>query len=132
LVRLESSSTQAYYGGKPEATLRYFVAAFRPAVDLLPLILLSADAAPPDLPVPFLVEASGAGRGCALRQLERRSEEQVSTEMIRVTVEIREGGFSRRVQITAPYIERAPKIAGDGVPGRRVRLLRLATARLRA
>ena len=88
-----------------------------------PLIVLSADAAPPDLPVPFLVEASGAGRGCALRQPEERSEEQGNTEMISVTVEIREGAVSRRAQITAPSIERALKIAGVGMPSPRVRLV---------
>jgi hypothetical protein len=43
--------------------------------------------------------------------------------MIRVSVEIREGVFTRRVRITAPSIERALRMAGDGKPARRVRLL---------
>ncbi len=43
--------------------------------------------------------------------------------MISVTVEMREGAVTRRVQITAPSIERAMKMAGYGKPGRRVRLL---------
>ena len=43
--------------------------------------------------------------------------------MICVTVEMREGAVTRRVQITAPSIERAMKMAGYGKPGRRVRLL---------
>ena len=43
--------------------------------------------------------------------------------MIRVSVEIREGVFSRRVRITAPSIELALKLAGEGKPGRGVRLL---------
>ena len=43
--------------------------------------------------------------------------------MIRVTVEIREGALTYRVRVTAPSIERAIKITGDGKPGRRVRLV---------
>jgi hypothetical protein len=43
--------------------------------------------------------------------------------MIRVTIEMREGAATRRVQISASSIERALKIAGEGRPGRRVRLL---------
>jgi len=43
--------------------------------------------------------------------------------MICVTIEIREGALTRRVQINAPSIERAMKVAGDGKPGHRVRLL---------
>ncbi len=43
--------------------------------------------------------------------------------MICVSVEICEGGLTRRVRITAPSIERATKIAGEGKPGRRVHLL---------
>jgi hypothetical protein len=43
--------------------------------------------------------------------------------MIRVTVEIREGALTYRVRVTAPSIERALEIAGDGMPGRQVRLL---------
>jgi hypothetical protein len=46
-----------------------------------------------------------------------------SIEMIRVTVEIREGALTHRTQVTAPSIERALKIAGGGKPGRRVRLV---------
>jgi hypothetical protein len=43
--------------------------------------------------------------------------------MICVTVEVREGAVTRRVRITAPSIERALRMAGDGKPARRVRLL---------
>jgi len=43
--------------------------------------------------------------------------------MICMTIEIREGDFTRRVQITAPSLEQALKIAGEGKPGRSVRLL---------
>ncbi len=43
--------------------------------------------------------------------------------MICVTVEIREGALTRRVQITAPSIERVLELAGDGKPGCRVRLV---------
>ena len=45
------------------------------------------------------------------------------TKMICVTIEIREGPLTRRMQITAPSIERAMKVAEDGKPGHRVRLL---------
>jgi hypothetical protein len=41
--------------------------------------------------------------------------------MIRVTVEIREGALTYRVRVTAPSIERALEIVGEGKPGRRVR-----------
>jgi hypothetical protein len=43
------------------------------------------------------------------------------TEMIRVTVEIREGALTYRVRVTATSIERALEIAGEGKTGRRVR-----------
>ncbi len=43
--------------------------------------------------------------------------------MVRVTVEVREGALTYRVRIIAPSIERALDIAGDGKPGRRVRLI---------
>jgi hypothetical protein len=43
--------------------------------------------------------------------------------MVRVTIEVREGALTNRVRITAPSIERALEIAGEGKPGRRVRLL---------
>ena len=43
--------------------------------------------------------------------------------MICVTVEIREGAFTRRVQLTASSLERALKLAGEGKPGRRVCLV---------
>ncbi|MGH3086039.1 MAG: hypothetical protein ACRDSJ_01820 [Rubrobacteraceae bacterium] len=43
--------------------------------------------------------------------------------MICVIVEVRKGALTRRMQITAPSIERAMKIAGDGKPGCRTRLL---------
>lgn len=45
------------------------------------------------------------------------------TEMIRVTVEIREDALVHRTRVSAPSIERALKIAGGGKPGRRVRLV---------
>jgi hypothetical protein len=45
------------------------------------------------------------------------------TEMIRVTVEIREGALAYQARVTAPSIERALKIAGRGKPGRRVRIV---------
>jgi hypothetical protein len=43
--------------------------------------------------------------------------------MVRVTVEVREGALTNRVRVTAPSIERALEIVGEGKPGRRVRLL---------
>ena len=43
--------------------------------------------------------------------------------MLCVTIEVREGAATLRVRITAPSIERALEIAGEGTPGRRVRLL---------
>jgi hypothetical protein len=43
--------------------------------------------------------------------------------MIRVTVEIREGALTYKVRVTAPSIERAPEIIGEGKVDRRVRLL---------
>jgi hypothetical protein len=49
--------------------------------------------------------------------------EKRSVKMICVTVEACEGALKQRVQVSATSIERALKIAGDGTPGRRVRLL---------
>src|SRR5829696_5819182 len=47
--------------------------------------------------------------------LERnRVKEMRSAKMICVTVEIREGALTRRVQISGPSIRRALRIAGDG------------------
>ncbi len=43
--------------------------------------------------------------------------------MIRVSVEIREGALTYRARVTAPSIERALEIMGEGKPSRRVRLL---------
>jgi hypothetical protein len=43
--------------------------------------------------------------------------------MVSVTVEVREGALTYRVRVTAPSIERALYIVGEGKPGRRVRLL---------
>jgi hypothetical protein len=43
--------------------------------------------------------------------------------MICVSIEIREGALKHRVQISAPSIERALKVAGEGKPARRVRLV---------
>jgi hypothetical protein len=42
--------------------------------------------------------------------------------MIRISIEVREGAMTRRVQISASSIERALELAGDGSPGRTVRL----------
>jgi hypothetical protein len=53
----------------------------------------------------------------------RTSHEERRTEMIRITAEIGEGALTQRAQITAPSIEQALKMAGEGKPGRRVRLL---------
>ena len=44
------------------------------------------------------------------------------TDMIRVTVEIREDALAHRTRVSAPSIEHALKIAGGGKPGRRVRI----------
>jgi hypothetical protein len=43
--------------------------------------------------------------------------------VICVIVEVREDAVTRRLQIVAPSIERAMKMAGDEKRGRRVRLL---------
>jgi hypothetical protein len=43
--------------------------------------------------------------------------------MIRVTVEVREKAVSRRVRVTAPSIERALELTGEGKPGREVRVV---------
>ena len=43
--------------------------------------------------------------------------------MIRVTVEIKERTTSRRVSVTAPSIERALRMSGEGLPGRDVRVV---------
>jgi hypothetical protein len=43
--------------------------------------------------------------------------------MICVTVEIREGTVTRRARLTTSSIERALELAGEGKPGRRVRLV---------
>jgi hypothetical protein len=43
--------------------------------------------------------------------------------MIKVTVEIKDRATSRRVSVTAPSIARALQMAGDGLPGRDVRVL---------
>ena len=40
-----------------------------------------------------------------------------------VRVQIREGALTYRVRVSAPSIEHALKIAGEGKPGRRVRLV---------
>jgi hypothetical protein len=45
-----------------------------------------------------------------------------STEVIRVTVEIREGTLTHRTRVFAPSIERALKSVEGRKPGRRVRL----------
>jgi hypothetical protein len=43
--------------------------------------------------------------------------------MIRVTVEINEKAVTSRVRVTALSIERALELAGEGKPGRKVRLV---------
>jgi hypothetical protein len=43
--------------------------------------------------------------------------------MLCVTIEIREGAVTRWVRISARSIERALEMAGDGTPGRGVRLV---------
>ncbi len=43
--------------------------------------------------------------------------------MICVTVEIREGALTHRARLIATSIERTLKIAGEGKPGRKVRLV---------
>ena len=56
--------------------------------------------------------------------LERNGvKEMRSAKKICVTVEIREGAFTRQVRVTAPSIALALRIAGDGRPGHRVRLV---------
>jgi hypothetical protein len=50
-------------------------------------------------------------------------ERKESTEMISVTVEIREGALTHRTRVTAPSIERALLSARGGEPGRKVRLI---------
>ena len=46
-----------------------------------------------------------------------------SARMICVTVEIHEGALTRQMRVTAPSIARALRIAGDGKPCHRVRLV---------
>jgi hypothetical protein len=56
--------------------------------------------------------------------LERNGvKEMRSAKMVCVTVEIREGAITRQVRVTAPSIALALRIAGDGMPGHRVRLV---------
>jgi hypothetical protein len=56
--------------------------------------------------------------------LERNGvKEMRSTRMICVTVAIRNGAITRQVRVTAPSIALALRIAGDGMPGHRVRLV---------
>jgi hypothetical protein len=54
---------------------------------------------------------------------EKRSKGDEEREMICVSVEIREGAITRQMRVTAPSIARALRIAGDGKPGHRVRLV---------
>jgi hypothetical protein len=49
--------------------------------------------------------------------------EMRSEKMICVTVEIHEGAITRQARVTAPSIALALRIAGDGMPGHRVRLV---------
>jgi hypothetical protein len=105
------------------AKLRYPAPEPWPATDLHPLIPPSGRCLSTGLSVCFLVGASGAGRGLCVRRAEWRSERIGNTEMICVTIEMREGAVTRRVQISAPSIEQALRIAGDGKPDRWVRLV---------
>jgi hypothetical protein len=55
---------------------------------------------------------------------EREGEkEERSAKMICVTVEVCEGAITRRAQLTTSSIEQALKLAGEGKPDRRVRLV---------
>jgi hypothetical protein len=65
--------------------------------------------------------AAHVGRWRSQRREEAK--EKRSTKMICVTVEIREGTVTRRARLTSSSIERALKLAGEGKPGRRVRLV---------
>jgi hypothetical protein len=49
--------------------------------------------------------------------------EMRSTRMICVAVKIHESALTRQARVSAPSIARALRIAGDGRPGRRVRLV---------
>ena len=91
-------------------------------MDLDPRLHLSDDVDPPELPIPSTVEASALSRWLCTVWAQRRGEEGKS-EMICVSVEVVDGAGTRRVRATAPSIEGALKIAGGGVPGRRVRVL---------
>ena len=91
-------------------------------MDLDPWLHLSDDVDPPELPIPSTVEASALSRWSCTVWAQRRGEEGKS-EMICVSVEVVDGAGTRRVRATAPSIEGALKIAGGGVPGRRVRIL---------
>jgi hypothetical protein len=51
------------------------------------------------------------------------AKEKTSTEMICVTLEIREGALTYRARLTTSSIQRALKIAGGGKPGRKVSLV---------
>lgn len=49
--------------------------------------------------------------------------EMRSAKTICVTVEIRDGAITRQVRVSAPSIALALRIAGDGMPSHRVRLV---------
>jgi hypothetical protein len=55
--------------------------------------------------------------------MDLNAKEKTSTEMICVTLEIREGALTYRARVTASCVERALKIAGGGKLGRQVRLI---------
>jgi hypothetical protein len=52
--------------------------------------------------------------------------------MICVAVKIHESALTRQARVSAPSIARALRIAGDGRPGRRVRLQRFSVWLARA
>ena len=86
------------------------------------MIYLSVDAALPDRAV-RLAKGFGAGLWPPLGGRRDETTERRSAKMICVSIEVREGALTRRIQITAPSIERALEIASAGKPGREVRLL---------
>ena len=58
-----------------------------------------------------------------MMQVGSKSRERRNTDMMCVSVKIREEPLTRQVRVTAPSIERALKIAGAGKPERRIRIV---------
>jgi hypothetical protein len=65
--------------------------------------------------------ATDVGRWRSWRREEAK--QKGSAKMICVTVEISEGALTRRTQFTTSSIKRVLELAGEGKPGRRVRLV---------